>query len=260
MYKRIAAIALSALALLTVAPTAAQAATVTSGGSAVVVGTVSGTGYLDLTTKKLGGAYNVPTYAIALCDGKVTGSATFNTDSTSNIVHTMAFSGKSCTIKVNTGAMSAGRPKQNISATISNIRKVAGATPVVIRQPWNTRRVVATSDFTVKTPSSSTGLLGLQVTGCTSKAGKSGGGDTDSTITDGCWGYMKPGGSSTVSVQVLSGGKVIASKSQYVSYTRHHENIGIAVPKTAGWITVRVKVTGAPVLVHGPGTSFVGAR
>lgn len=237
----------------------AHAATMTTGTSAVLT-TVSGTGTVDVTTARLSGVRNARASVASVCDGYTTGAATFNIDSSKPVVHRVGFSGKSCKIKIDVQKVTGSQ--QSVSATAGNVRKVSG-TSVVVRQPWNTRLVKQSSDFwVVKTPSNSSGLLGLQVTGCTSKVTTkgSGAGDSDSTITDGCYGNMRPGGSSTVTVQVYSGGKLLASTSRYVSYARHHDNIAIHVPKVSGYLQVRVKVSGAPVLVHGPGTTFIGVR
>lgn len=235
------------------------ATTITTGSASVNVATVSGTGYVGVTTKKMDGVRNVPTYVGVFCDGKASGSASFNTISTTNVTHLVGFSGKTCNIKVGAGAVTGGT--QRIAVSVGTPTKLStgytGST--VIRQPWNTRLVKQSSFFTITTPSNVRGLLGLQVTGCTSKAAKGGGGDSDATITDGCWGSMVPGGSSTVNVVVKDRtGSIVGNTTRVVSYDRHHENIAIALPKTTGWLTVTVKVTGAPILVHGPGTSYVG--
>lgn len=254
-----ASLLVTGLTAVSATPAQAATATITTGSASATVATVSGTGYVGVTVKKVGGVRNVPTYVAVFCDGKASGGASFNTISTSNVTRVVGFSGKTCNIKVAAGAVTGG--KQRIAVSVGKPTKVStgytGST--VIRQPWNTRLVKKSSAFTVKTPSNVRGLLGLQVTGCTSKAPKSGGGDTDATITDGCWGSMVSGGSSTVTVTVKDKtGKVVGKTTRAVSYARHHENIAIALPKTCGWLTVTVQVTGAPILVHGPGTSYVG--
>lgn len=230
----------------------------TTGGSAQSIELGPGTGRARLTSRRLDGSRNVPTYVVVLCDGRATGSATFNTDSASETSHEVGYSGASCRAKVSAGAVTGG--SQRISVRLDGKQAMGGSKPVVVRQPWSSALVTSSRDFGLTVPAGSSGLLGVQITGCTSK-NAAGGGDTDATITDGCAGAMQPGGSSTVLVEVYSAGARVASRQATISYARHHDNVSLVVPNVpSGAVTVRVSVLGgAPVLVHGPGTTFVGA-
>lgn len=233
--------------------------TLSAGGDTVTVAAVSGTGSLELGFQRTSSsaAPNLPTYVSAICDGRSVYSGAFNVTTAGPVVQDVPFSGPSCVIKVKIA-----QPSTNWTGTSSAVTVTEGepttldsGNPVTVEAGWTTIAVHSSDTFTLDVPDGFTGVVSVKMTACSSR-----GGTSDESRQFACGDLVEKDVGSSGRITITDADDTVAETAFDISPETHHDMISLDVADVDGDLTLRIDhAGGSAVLVHGPGTSAVGA-
>lgn len=219
----------------------------------------NGTMQIVVTRNKESAAKQMPTYVSMSCKNNMDGnvySGAFNTMSNETIVKTIPFSGK-CTLKVRVDhpSESWNGTYNSIHVSYGNIKYISSENSYSKKADWTTKAITNSSSYSLKAPKHFTGNVVLKMTNCSTR-----GGATDKTASFACDGYVQKKKNTSGRIEILNGGKVVASQNYNIVYQKHHETFTIPVKNLqSDNLTVKIyKDNGPAILLHGPGSSIVG--
>lgn len=228
---------------------------------AVDIATMNGNGTVQIvvTRNDKSAAKQMPTYVSMSCKNSMDGhvyAGAFNTMSNETIVKTIPFSGE-CTLKVRVDHPSElwNGKYNSIHVSYGNIKYTSGGKPYSKKADWTTKAITKSNSYSFKVPKHFTGNVVLKMTNCSTR-----GGATDKTASFACDGYVQKNKNTSGKIEILNGGKVVASQNYNIVYQKHHDTFTIPLNNLqSSDITVKVyRDSGPAILLHGPGSSIVG--
>lgn len=231
---------------------------VVAGEDSQTIAQYSGSGFLSLKLFRdtMSAAPNIPTYVSVICDGSSVYSGAYNSTDDA-ITRLVPYAGQDCRVKVKSDY-----PSKRWSGSYNAVRVVVedgqrfSGTPSVHKAKWITRAVSSHDSFHFESLPGMNGILSLKVTACSSS-----GGTSDPSASYACGNLVQKNVGSSFWVTLKDGaGRTLYSGQHTVSASRHHDMISIPVTSADGSVDVDISyASGSPVLIHGPGSSFVGA-
>lgn len=198
----------------------------------------------------------LPTYVLVSCSDRLNPySGGYNTIAGQTTVKYLPYSGD-CVVKVRSAYPTEKWKGQYNAIQVSTGTPTplkAKGEPYTGRAKWTSRPVSSSSDFQMSAPADFQGHLVMKVTACSTR-----GGATDKTASFACDGHVNRARSKG-RIEVLNGGKVVATQPFDIELSKHHETFTIPVKLSDPDMTIRVvKTSGTSILVHGDGSSVVG--
>lgn len=200
----------------------------------------------------------LPTYVLVSCTDRLNPYAGgYNTIAGQTTVKQIPYSGD-CVVKVRSAYPTPkweGKYNAIQVSTGTPTPLDADGEPYTGRAQWKSRPVASSSEFSMDAPAGFRGNVVMKVTACSTR-----GGATDKTASFACDGHINRT-NSRGRIEVLNGGKVVATQPFDIELNKHHETFTIPVKLSAPDVKIRVvKTSGTSILVHGPGSSIVGVH